>query len=136
MLRKRCESLGIAKHVQFQGHVKDTASLYAASDVLLMTSKFEGTPLTILEAMAMRLPIVAPQLDGIGEILKDGVDGLLIDSHEPVRYADAVARLFKDPDFGRQLTAEAEKNVRKNFSAQAMAATVEGVYERCLSTER
>jgi glycosyltransferase involved in cell wall biosynthesis len=135
MLRKRCESLGIAKHVQFQGHVKDTASLYAASDVLLMTSKFEGTPLTILEAMAMRLPIVAPRLDGIGEILKDGVDGLLIDSHEPVRYADAVARLFKDPDFGRQLTAEAEKNVRKNFSAQAMAATVEGVYERCLSTE-
>jgi glycosyltransferase involved in cell wall biosynthesis len=136
MLRKRCESLGIARHVQFQGHVKDTASLYAASDVLLMTSKFEGTPLTILEAMAMRLPIVAPRLDGIGEILKDGVDGLLIDSQDPARYADAVARLFKEPALGTQLATEAEKNVRQNFSAQAMAGAVETIYERCLSVER
>src|SRR4029434_8631146 len=66
-LRSRCASLGIAKSVQFLGHVKDPASLYEASDALLMTSKFEGTPLTILEEMAMRLPIVAPRLDGIGE---------------------------------------------------------------------
>jgi glycosyltransferase involved in cell wall biosynthesis len=135
MLRKRCESSGIARHVQFQGHVKDTASLYAASDVLLMTSKFEGTPLTILESMAMRLPIVAPRLDGIGEILKDGVDGLLIDSQEPGCYADAVARLFKEPEFGKKLATEAEKNVRQNFSAQAMAEAVERIYERCLSVQ-
>lgn len=133
LLRQRCASLGIAKHVQFLGHVKDTASLYAASDVLLMTSKFEGTPLTILEAMAMRLAIVAPRLDGIGEILKDGVDALLINSTEPARYADAIAKLYKEPDLARRLTTEAERNVRENFSAQAMAAEVERVYEKCLA---
>jgi glycosyltransferase involved in cell wall biosynthesis len=132
MLRKRCESLGITRHVHFLGHVKDTASLYSASDALLMTSKFEGTPLTMLEAMAMRLPIVAPRLDGIAEILKDGTDALLIESEQAGRYADAIARLYKEPDLGRQLAAEADRNVRANFSAQAMAASVERIYERCL----
>lgn len=133
MLRKRCATLGIAKQVQFLGHVKDTASLYAASDVLLMTSKFEGTPLTILEAMAMRLPVVAPQLDGIGEILQNGVDGLLIDSTDSARYADAIAKLYKDRDYAKRLAGEAERNVRQNFSSQSMAAAVERIYEGCLS---
>jgi len=133
ILRKRCETLGITRHVQFLGHVKDTASLYAASDVLLMTSKFEGTPLTILEAMGMRLPIVAPRLDGIGEILKDGVDAMLIDSGKASHYADAIGRIYKEPEFGKRLATEAEKNVRANFSAQAMAGSVERIYERCLA---
>jgi glycosyltransferase involved in cell wall biosynthesis len=134
MLRKRCASLGIAQHVQFLGHVKDTANLFAASDALLMTSKFEGTPLTVLEAMAARLPIVAPRLDGIGEILKDGVDALLIESpHLASNFADAIARLYREPDLSRRLVTEAERNVKENFSAQAMATAVERVYERCLA---
>lgn len=133
MLRDKCTSLGIAKNVQFLGHVKDTASLYAASDALLMTSKFEGTPLTILEAMAMQLAIVAPRLDGIGEILKDGADALLVDGSNPARYADAIGRLYKERDLAGRLTAEAVRNVRENFSAQAMAAAVERIYERCLT---
>lgn len=132
-LRKRAASLGIGKQVQFLGHVKDPASVYAASDVLLMTSKFEGTPLTILEAMASRLPIVAPRLDGIAEILKDGVDALLIDSTEPARYADAVATIYRDPELAKRMTEEAERNVRQNFSAESMARAVEGIYERCLA---
>jgi glycosyltransferase involved in cell wall biosynthesis len=133
MLQARCASLGISRSVQFLGHVKDTASVYAASDALLMTSKFEGTPLTALEAMAVQLPIVAPRLDGIGEILKDGVDALLIDSAEPALYADAITRLHKDPELAKRLGAEAERNVRENFSAKGMAAAVERIYERCLA---
>jgi glycosyltransferase involved in cell wall biosynthesis len=132
-LRKRCASLGIANNVQFLGHVKDTAGLYAASDVLLMTSKYEGTPLSILEAMAARVPIVAPRLDGIGEILNDGVDALLIDSSDAAQYADAIARLYKEPEVAKQLAAEAERSVRENFSAKTMATAVECVYERCLA---
>jgi glycosyltransferase involved in cell wall biosynthesis len=132
-LLKRCKKLGITQHVQFLGHVKDTASLYAASDALLMTSKFEGTPLSVLEAMAMRLPIVAPRLDGIAEVLKDGVDALLIDSTDPAQYADAIARLYSESDLAKRLTTEADRNVRENFSSQSMAAAVELVYERCLA---
>ncbi|HET6407318.1 MAG TPA: glycosyltransferase [Chthoniobacteraceae bacterium] len=132
-LRSRCAVLGIARHVQFLGHVRDTASLYAASDALLMTSNFEGTPLTILEAMAMRLPIVAPKLDGIGEILKDGVDALLVSPPDVGRYADAVTRIYKERELAQRLVESAEKNVHQNFSATTMTTAVETIYERCLA---
>jgi glycosyltransferase involved in cell wall biosynthesis len=135
MLRGLAASLGIAERVKFLGHVSDTRSLYADGDVLLMTSRFEGTPLTVLEAMAMRLPIVAPRLDGIGEILNDGEDALLVDP--PVRdgFVAALARLIAEPALARSLAASAEVKVRTGFSAEAMARQVEEIYERSLARE-
>jgi glycosyltransferase involved in cell wall biosynthesis len=61
------------------------------------------------------------------------VDALLVDSDNAGRYADAVMRLYQEPDLGKRLATEAERNVRENFSAQAMAGAVERVYERCLA---
>jgi glycosyltransferase involved in cell wall biosynthesis len=131
-LRKYAEELGIAERVAFLGHVHDTQALYTDADALLMTSKFEGTPLVILEAMAMRLPIVAPRLDGIGEILDHESDALLMESGASVDFAHAIARLAADRALGDRLAATAERKVRERFSAEAMAAQVESIYERCL----
>ena len=75
----RAQALGRGGRVQFLGHVADPRALYAEASVLLMTSRFEGTPLSLLEAMAMRLPIVAPRLDGIGEILEPETEALLVE---------------------------------------------------------
>lgn len=133
MLRALATSLGIAERVQFLGHVADTRALYADADALLMTSRFEGTPLTVLEAMAMRLPIVAPRLDGIGEILSDGEDALLIDPPECAGFVAALTRLVAEPALTQRLTTSAEAKVRARFSAEAMTAQVEAIYERCLT---
>lgn len=132
-LRTQARELGIADRVHFLGHVSDTPPLYAGADALLMTSKFEGTPITLLEAMAMRLPVVAPRLDGIGEILRHEQDGLLVDPPERDRFANELERLIKAPDFAATLAAAAEVKVRERFSAQAMAAQVAAIYESCLS---
>jgi glycosyltransferase involved in cell wall biosynthesis len=133
MLRARAASLGIADRVQFLGHVADTRALYADADALLMTSRFEGTPLTILEAMAMRLPIVAPRLDGIGEILEDGTDALLVDPPEHDGFVSALARLKADPVLAQGLASVAEAKVKAKYSAPAMAAQVEMIYEQCVT---
>jgi glycosyltransferase involved in cell wall biosynthesis len=132
-LRAKVAALGIEDRVHFLGHVRDTAQLYASADVLLMTSRFEGTPLTILEAMAMRLPIVAPHLDGIGEILRTNEDALLIEPPECGRFADALVRLIDEPELGARLARSAEKIVQTRFSSEAMASQVETIYERCLN---
>ena len=68
----------------------DTRALYARAHALLMTSRFEGTPLAVLEAMSMRVPIVAPKLDGIGEILAHERDALLVDDNWR-RFAEPLA---------------------------------------------
>jgi glycosyltransferase involved in cell wall biosynthesis len=133
MLRSLARSLGISDKVHFLGHVTDTRSLYGGADALLMTSKYEGTPLTVLEAMAMRLPIVAPRLDGIGEILKNEEDALLIEPPDCEHFSAAIIRLIEQPEFAARLAKKAENKVRTRFSAQAMAAQVEAVYDICMA---
>ena len=138
-LAKGVQHAGLGKvhrveaNLQFLGHVTDTRNLYACADVLLMTSRFEGTPLTILEAMAMRTPIVAPQLDGIGEILRPDEDALLIEPPERDLFVQAIERLAADAGLAARLADSAHTKVHAQFSAEAMAAQVEAIYERCLA---
>jgi glycosyltransferase involved in cell wall biosynthesis len=132
-LRTHASALGISDKVHFLGHVTDTRSLYGGADALLMTSKYEGTPLTVLEAMAMRLPIVAPRLDGIGEILRNEEDALLIEPPDCEHMSAALVRLIEQPEFAARLASKAEEKVRTRFSAQVMAAQVEAVYDICLA---
>ena len=132
MLKRQSAALGLGDRVTFLGHVEDPRALYARAHALMITSRFEGTPLALLEAMAMRLPIVAPSLDGIGEILTHERDGLLVGNATGADFAAAIARLIREPDQGLRLANAAEKSVRERFSAQIMAAQVEAIYERCL----
>ena len=132
-LRTRAREIGLDDCLQFLGHVHDTRHLYRCADALLMTSRFEGTPLTILEAMAMRTPIVAPRLDGIGEILRHDEDALLIEPPDRDLFVEAIERLIADASLALRLTQSAHAKVRAQFSAEAMAAQVEAIYERCLA---
>lgn len=131
-LQTQSRSLGLGDCVTFLGHVSDTRALYARAHALLMTSRFEGTPLTLLEAMAMRVPIVAPNLDGIGEILTHERDALLVDRSTGAEFAAAVTRLIREPELALRLAVAGEATVRDRFSARTMAAQVEAIYERCL----
>ncbi len=131
MLRARASELGLGGCVQFLGHVRETRMLYAEADALLLTSRYEGTPLTMLEAMATRLPIVATNIDGVAEILVDGQDALLA-SPGPDPLAAALDRLIREPATAQRIAAAAYEKVCARFSAKAMAAEVEAVYDRCL----
>jgi glycosyltransferase involved in cell wall biosynthesis len=132
MLREKATAWKIADRVKFLGHVSDTPALYASADALLMTSLFEGTPLAILEAMAMRLPIVAPRLDGISEVLENGRDALLVDPPSADGFASALASLLEKPSLGVALADAAASKVRERYSAFAMARAIESIYERTL----
>jgi len=132
-LRALAAQLGLGERVRFLGHVHDTRQLYADADLLLMTSRFEGTPLTILEAMAMRLPIVAPRLDGIGEILRPGEDALLVDPTERAGFVAEVEKLIDEPALATRLAESSHAKVHASFSSEAMVRQVETIYERCLA---
>lgn len=133
-LRARVAGLGIADSVRFLGHVQDTPALYADADALLMTSKFEGTPIVLLEAMAMRLPVVAPHLDGIGEVLENEVDALLVAEPDRERFVHAIERVLQTPDLASRLAQAAEAKVRARYSVEAMAAQVATIYKWCLNS--
>ncbi len=117
-----------ALDVLFSGHVADMRGFYAAADVLLLTSRYEGTPLTVLEAMAVGVPVVASKVDGIEELIADGADGFLVAPDDRALFVDRVAELLAKPELRARFAAAAREKVEASFSARAMAAQVESIY--------
>ena len=127
-LEKLAARAGIADRVQFLGFVTGMPELYLASDVLFFPSFFEGTPMTVLEAMASGLPIVASEIDGTAEVLEDGVDALLAPPEQTRIFVELLATLLQDQPLGRRLAERALAKVREHYGAEAMVREVENLY--------
>ena len=108
----------------------DIPSLLAAGDVFVQPSRSEGLPLAVLEAMAQQIPLVATDVGGVGEAVKDGETGYLVPSEDPAALAAAVGRILASPDRGAALAAAANACVREEFSVEHMLARYRDLYGR------
>jgi glycosyltransferase involved in cell wall biosynthesis len=124
--------LGIASQVHFLGYVSDMRELYAGVDLLLMTSLSEGTPLTVLEAMAMGVPVVATRVDGMAEVLEDAVDAYLVAPGDLSALAQRTCRLLQDQTLVRQFSRAGQRKVREHYSAVSMTQQLENIYLKYL----
>ena len=135
-LRAQVARLGLGDRVRFLGYVGDMPALWPALDCLLLTSRYEGLPITILEAMACGVPIVASNLDGMREILRDGENASLVPPAEAAAFVRAVVDLIENPPHAARLAAGALVTVREGYSAAKMARAVEAIYLRYLEVEK
>lgn len=131
-LRAQAERLGLGERIRFLGYVPDMPALWPAIDSLLLTSRYEGLPITILEAMACGAPIVASNLDGMREILRDEVNADLVPPGEPGPYVSRLDRLITNRELANRHATAALETVRAGYSAEAMARGVESIYLRYL----
>lgn len=134
-LEQRVRTLGLTGHVTFHGHREDMAAWYAASDVLLRPSLTEGMPLSLLEAMCARVPVVASDIPGNRSLVVDGSTGLLVPPGDPHRLADAIERLLRDPASSATLVARAATSVAGQ-TWEACAAGTLAVLERAAHRNR
>ncbi len=134
-LKKQAIRLGIESRVKFLGFVAEMPRLYPAVDMLLLTSRYEGLPITILEAMASGAAIVSSKLDGVQEILEDGRDSALVPSDEAPEFVRRVCQLIEQPETVARFRTAALAKVRANFSAEASARAVEAIYTQCLARQ-
>jgi glycosyltransferase involved in cell wall biosynthesis len=125
--------LGLGEQVVFLGHRVDVPALLAASDGFVLPSRFEGTPIALLEAMAAGKPVVASAIPGTDELVVDGATGLLTPPGDPDRLAAALSRLVADRDLRARLGGAARDRVDTNFSAAECAERVYAVYEELLA---
>jgi glycosyltransferase involved in cell wall biosynthesis len=132
MLREKASALGIANRVTFSGYVADTRLVYLAADVLLMPSRYEGLPMTLLEAMAMGLPVVASKLDGIAEVIGDGGEGFLVPSDDAALFVERTAALLADAELSSRISKNARAKIEASFSVERMTSSVEDIYDRFL----
>lgn len=126
LLRTQAAPLG--ERVRFAGTVADRASIYRAIDVLALTSRFEGLPMTMLEAMASGVPVVASDVDGMREVAQHEKHALLASPGDTAAFRLALERLAGDPNLRSRLANAALERVRNDFGAASLARELERLY--------
>lgn len=109
---------------------EETARVLAGCDVFLLPSLFEGTPLTLMEAMASGLPIVTTETCGMRDVIKDDENGLLVPIRSPAAIVAAVTRLLGDAGMRQRLGSAAQAEASSRYTWETVAQTLAQTYER------
>ncbi len=130
-LRARIEELGLSDvcEVQVPDPSQDLMPIVANFDLCVMPSRWEAMPYTLLEAMALGVPVVASFVGGIPEVITDGRNGLLVPPEDPAALAAAIARLGWDADLRRRLGDAARWTVARNHTREGMIHALSALYE-------
>ena len=128
-IREKIRALGLEDNVTMLGLRSDVPVLFAASDIYVSASHWEGLPVAMLEAMAASLPVVATRVGNVPDVLKDG-GGCLVDPENPAQLAEAIVMLLEDKKSQQQLGAAGKAVIEKRYNALAWAERLCDVYER------
>ena len=131
-LEEEARQLGIADNVIFTGERRDVPRLYKLMDVKVISSIYEGTTLTVFEAMATGTPVVATTVDGVEEVIEDGATGMLVPPKDAASIVEVVTDLLTNPDRARLLSERAEQAV-KQYDVRTSMRRIENLYETVLS---
>ncbi len=134
-LERQSRHAGLGDRLIFLGWRRDVEWLYPDLDVVVLSSLNEGTPVSIIEAMAAGRPVVATQVGGIPDLIQDGVTGLLVPPRDSAAIATAVVRLLRDAGERQRLGAAARRAVTPRFTAARMARDMDTLYWRTLEAK-
>jgi len=127
------QELGIQHQVQFLGTRADIPELLNALDIFVLPSLSEGLPMSVLEAMACGLPVVATQVGGLPEVIEDGKTGLLVPSQDEQQLTLALEVLIQHEKQRKVLGEQGRKRVVEHFSVQKMTNEYQELYESLVS---
>jgi glycosyltransferase involved in cell wall biosynthesis len=131
-LRRLAEQLGLREVVHFVGWQRQMERVYPDLDALVLTSKNEGTPVVLIEAMACGVPVVATRVGGVPDVVEHGRTGLLVPANDVEGVASAVLDLLEDRRQAQRLGRAGRESVRERFSVQRLLRDTEALYERLL----
>ncbi|MBI1892853.1 MAG: glycosyltransferase family 4 protein [Candidatus Rokubacteria bacterium] len=131
-LEKLARREGLADCLHFLGWRRDLDRIYADLDVVALTSANEGSPVSLIEAMAAGCPVVATRVGGVPDLVEEGVNGLLVRPGDPAALADALVDLLEDPERRRRFGANGRKRVYPAYGAERLVADVDRLYTELL----
>jgi glycosyltransferase involved in cell wall biosynthesis len=129
-LERLARTLGLRDRVTLLGHRDDVEQLMRRGWLLVHPARWEGFGLVLLEAMKIRLPVVATAVSAIPEIVVDGTTGRLVPPDDPTALADAVIGALRDEKFRRDAGLRGFERLVERFSAERMGLETAAVYER------
>jgi glycosyltransferase involved in cell wall biosynthesis len=127
-LEEQARALGLGDRFVFAGFARDVARVVSAFDISVFPSLWEGTPLTVFEALAMGKPIVATDADGLVDVLTHERDALIVPKRNARALADGIIRLADEPETRARLAAAA-RETGKHYDIAAFVRKMESLYE-------
>lgn len=132
-LRDQAERLGIARYVHLVGYQPDALPYLQAIDIMTMPSLFEALGIALLEALAMRKPVVVTDLACFQELVEHQRSGLIVPRHSPCQLADAIRMLLEHSDLAASLAQQGMEQIRVKFTIQQNVNNIMALYDRVLS---
>jgi len=129
-LERLAGDLGIRSHLIFTGFRRDVPDLISAMDIVALPSHSEAFPQVVVEALAIGKPVVACQVGGTSEIVRDGETGLLVPPGNPAIFASALRELMHRPDRAKTMGERGRADVVTRFSITQMCRAYESCYEK------
>lgn len=132
-VREKLNRCGLNDRVELLGGMDHASALkvIAKLDVLVMTSRWEGLPLVLLEAMFLKVPVVTTQVGGIPEVIQHGETGLLSATAEPDDLANHVRSLLENQELRHTIVTKAFERAVSHFSEQTMLSKIRDCYQEC-----
>lgn len=129
-LRNMVKHLDLMEHVRFFSVVSKTQEMLPLFDIFAMPSRQEGLGLSIMEAQASGLPVIASRVGGIPSLIEDGKTGILVEPENPESLANAIVQLFNDKEQRGVIGAAGREFIRKNYSSDMMVDKTLELYRK------
>ena len=131
-MEQRASELGLIRDTLFLGYQEEVAQFYAAFDAVVLPSGNEGTPVSAIEALAGGRPVVATRDGGVPDVIRDGVDGYLVDPGALDQLAERLGRLARDPELRQRMGEEGRARVLPRYAVDRLIDDVDRLYRSLL----
>ena len=121
LLRRKADDLGIGDRIHFAGAVEDVRPFLRVSDVFILSSKEEGMPRALMEAMSMGLPVLATRVGGVSEVIDDGRTGILVEYPDVDAAAGKLSQLASNEALRKRIGDAARTSICTTFDVNTMA---------------
>lgn len=128
-LIEQARKTGLSNHVIFTGILQEIPAILSALDILVISSRWEGLPVTLLEALAAHCAVVATDVGGISDVVRSEESALLVPPEDPGSLAHACLRILRDDELARRLANAGFERVSSQFSIDAMILKTISLYQ-------
>jgi len=132
-LEQRAHDLGLARSCLFVGYQEDVAPWYAICDVVVLTSASEGTPVTIIEALAAGRPVVATRVGGVPDVVEEGETGFLVRPRDTHALAERLEILARDPERRIAMGATGRERMLGRYAVERLVDDMDRLYRELLA---
>jgi glycosyltransferase involved in cell wall biosynthesis len=133
---RQAQSLGLMRQCLFLGYQEEVAPWYAAMDAVALPSGNEGTPVTVIEALAAGRPVAAYGVGGVPDVVRDGVDGFVVEAGDTAALAGRLAELAADPALRERMGAAGRERVLERYGVGRLLEDVDRLYRETITATR